>query len=228
MSEVVILQHVANENAGTILAYLKRHHIPFRQVNLFEEPYTLPPLTHVRALVVMGGPMNVYEEEKYPFLTAENLYIQEAVRRGIPFLGICLGSQLLAKALGAKVMKAPVEEIGWDTVDLRAAAGPDPVFGALGLKRMKVLQWHGDTFELPKNAVHLAQNLRVPHQAYAVHGRSYGLQFHLEVDRPMIEDWFKKRDDLSKILEEYDAYHEELSGLTERFYREFFKLSAGR
>jgi GMP synthase (glutamine-hydrolysing) len=223
--EVLILQHVANENAGTILDFLKREKIPYRQVRLFEPGYELPPHSSVRALVVMGGPMNVYEEVLHPFLAEEDRYIREALRRGIPYLGVCLGSQLLAKALDAKVYKAEQEEIGWDDVKLERGAASDALLGPLGLEKLKVLQWHGDTFDLPKGAVHLASSGPVPNQAYSVDGRSWGLQFHVEVDRAMIEDWFKKREDLPKMLAEYDSYRQRLEALTDKMYRAFFSLS---
>ncbi len=223
--EVVILQHVANENAGTILDFLESKKIPFRTVELFKPGYTFSDLQHARALVVMGGPMNVYEEDKYPFLAEEDHYLREAIKRRVPYLGVCLGAQLLAKALGAKVYKARQEEIGWSEVTMMPKAGSDPLFGALGLERIKVLQWHGDTFDLPEGSAHLASSLLVPNQAYAVDRRFYGLQFHLEVKRSMLEDWFKGRNDLSGILSEFDAYQNELNRITEKIYSTFFGLS---
>lgn len=241
--KVIILQHVASENAGTILDFLKKKKIPFQQVKLFRDvtgtrtekvhvPDIFPDIDKARALVVMGGPMNVYEEEKYPFLKAENTFIQEAILRGVPYLGVCLGSQLLAKAMGAKVYKAKKEEIGWDIVELTARAKEDPLFRALfrghapkgACPRIQVLQWHGDTFDLPRAAVHLAANKDVPHQAYCVAGLFYGLQFHIEVNRPMLEAWFKNRPDLSAILKEYDRYKSTLKKITDRFYNNFFSL----
>jgi len=223
--EVVILQHVANENAGTLLGFLKREKIPFREVTLFKTGYKLPGLENVRALVVMGGPMNVYEEDRYPFLVEEDCYIREALKRKLPYFGVCLGSQLLAKALGAQVYKARQEEIGWDEVTLTPDVRSDRLFGPLGAERLKVLQWHGDTFDLPKSAVHLASSTAVPNQAYCVDGRFYGLQFHVEVDRPMLEDWFKDRNDVSDICSEFDAYKAELNRKTEKIYQAFFNLS---
>ena len=169
--------------------------------------------------------MNVYEETSYPFLVEENRYIREAVKMGVPYLGVCLGSQLLAKALGAKVYKAKQEEIGWDEVTLKNTAASDRLFGPLGLQRLKVLQWHGDTFDLPEGAMHLASSPVVPHQAYAVKGRFYGFQFHVEVNRPMLQDWFKDRKDLPEILSEFDAYRAELDRLTSKIYASFFSLS---
>lgn len=223
--QVVILQHAANENAGTILGFLRRSRIPFVQIDLFRPGYALPGLSGVRALVVMGGPMNVYEEKEHPFLKEEDRYIREALKKGIPYLGVCLGSQLLAKALDTRVYKAPEEEIGWDEVKLESAAASDRVLGPLGQDRLKVLQWHGDTFDLPPGSAHLASSARVPHQAYAVKGRFYGLQFHVEVDRPMLEDWFKKRDDLPAILSEFESYKPQLERLTDKMYAAFFDLS---
>lgn len=168
--------------------------------------------------------MNVYEEEEFPFLKEENRYIQEAVKKKVPYLGVCLGSQLLAKALGAKVYKATQEEIGWQAVDMTAQSVKDKLFSCLNSKKLKVLQWHGDTFDLPEGAVHLASSPAVPNQAYGVDGRFYGLQFHVEVDRPMLEEWFKDRKDLKEILSEYESYKPELSRITDRLYRDFFVL----
>ena len=105
---------------------------------------------------------------------------------------------------------------------LSDAAAKDGVFSSLNSKTLKVLQWHGDTFDLPAGAAHLASSPIVPHQAYAVDGRYYGLQFHVEVDRPMLEEWFKDRKDLKQILSEYESYKAELSQITEQLYGRFF------
>jgi GMP synthase (glutamine-hydrolysing) len=168
--------------------------------------------------------MNVYEESKYPFLNEENSYIQTAISKKIPYLGVCLGAQLLAKAMDVKVYKAPREEIGWDLVDIRAEAKNDPVFGIYVDNKLKVLQWHGDTFDLPKGARHLASNSVVPHQAYAADNLFYGLQFHIEVNRPMIEDWFKNRADLGEMLKSYDTYKNKLDQISEKIFDSFFAL----
>lgn len=223
---VVILKHVANENAGTILDYLRTHRIPFEEVNLFDSAYSYPDLKEARALIVMGGPMNVYEEKEYPFLCDENVYIRDAISKRIPYLGVCLGSQLLAKAMGALVYKAAKEEIGWDLVHLTETSRKDPVLGPLRKSQLKVLQWHGDTFDLPKGAKLLATNSSVPHQAFCVDDLFYGFQFHVEVNRPMVEDWFKKRADLPEILREFDAYQIELRAITDTIYRNFLSRMA--
>ncbi|HTL69656.1 MAG TPA: type 1 glutamine amidotransferase [Candidatus Eisenbacteria bacterium] len=223
--EVLILEHDPKERSGTIAAWLEREKIPYRRARLFER-VSFPEPESLRAVVVMGGPMNVYEEEKHPFLKAENDFIRRAVDARVPYLGVCLGSQLLAKALGARVYKAAKPEVGWMDVDLSPAAARDAFFGGVRSKKLKVFQWHEDTFDLPPGAVHLASSPDVPNQAYAVDGLFWGLQFHVEVDRPLLEDWFRDKDSLGAILGAYDAYAPELTGLTGAMYRSFFSLSA--
>jgi GMP synthase (glutamine-hydrolysing) len=225
MKKVYVCEHAPNEKAGTILDFMKINGIPYEEIRLFEEGYSFPDTGRVGALIVMGGPMNVYEEDKHPFLKEENAFIQEAVRRKIPYLGVCLGSQLLAKALGAKVYKAARPEVGWDCVRLSPEARKKGLFRDMPSDPLKVLQWHEDTFDLPKGAVHLASSEVVPNQAYEVDGLFYGFQFHVEVNRPMLEDWFKDKPNLKEILAEYDRYRPELEKLTESIYRRFFDLS---
>lgn len=224
--KVFILKHIASEDAGTILDFLKKRNIPHIGVNLYAGN-SLPALDQVQALVIMGGPMNVYEEEKYPFLKEETVFIKKAIEAGIPCLGICLGSQLIAKALGKRVYKASQPEVGWDEVSLLESARQDVVFSMLGRERLKVLQWHEDTFDLPDHAALLASSAVVKNQAFRFGDRVYGLQFHVEVNRPMLEDWFKKSPELSKILAEYDEYQKTLDHLTERFYEKFFGCAPG-
>jgi GMP synthase-like glutamine amidotransferase len=134
--------------------------------------------------------MNVYEEDLYPFLREEDLFIKEAIQRGKHILGICLGSQLIAKALGAKVSKAPVKEIGWYDVSLTKIGSQDLLFSNLP-KTFSVFQWHGDTFEIPKGGKLLATANSVPHQAFRYGDNTYGLQFHLEVTEEMIHEWME-------------------------------------
>ncbi len=221
--KVFILKHIANEDAGTILDFLKKERIPHAGVNLYAGE-VLPALDQARALVIMGGPMNVYEEEKYPFLKEETAFLKKVIDAKIPCLGICLGSQLLAKSLGKRVYEASQPEIGWSEVLLTQEARNDEIFSSLGRERLKVLQWHEDTFDLPDGAVHLAASTTVKNQAFRFGDRVYGLQFHVEVNKAMLEDWFKKSPELPKILTEYDNYHQKLDSLTESFYEKFFGI----
>jgi GMP synthase (glutamine-hydrolysing) len=138
--------------------------------------------------VVMGGPMNVDQVDRYPFLAAEVGWIREGVAQEIPMMGICLGAQLLAKSLGAKVFANPVKEIGWYEIELLPAAAGDPLFRGCPA-RQTVFQWHGDTFEMPSGAVHLARSTLCRHQAFRYGPSAFGLQFHAEMTEDMVDDW---------------------------------------
>ena len=190
MKPIPILRHVPHESAGTLEDALAAAGLQFRYVDLFQQ---IPSdadldLTAAPGLVVMGGPMNVDETDKYPFLTAEIEWIRQALAARLPTLGICLGSQLLAKAGGAKVFSNRVKEIGWYAVELRLEAKDNLLFGACR-RSIEVFQWHGDTFDLPAGAVHLAQSPLCKHQAFRVGDSAYGLQFHIEMTAAMVDDW---------------------------------------
>lgn len=226
--EVVILQHVANEGAGTMLDYLKKNGVAYRLIGLYRGDALPEDLSFVSAVLVMGGPMNVDEEEKFPFLRKEKLWIGRLIERGIPCLGVCLGAQLIARALGKRVYKAPKPEIGWQEVTLTAEAMKDPLFSTVNASTLRVLQWHEDTFDLPEGAVLLASGSEVPHQAYRYGDRAYGLQFHVEVNRSMLEDWFKDKENLAEILSVYDRYRNQLDQISFSVYERFFqRLSPG-
>lgn len=145
----------------------------------------LPAHEEVAGAVVMGGPMGVDEVERFPGLAAEREWLAEAVGRGMPVLGICLGAQLLARALGAAVRPGEGPEIGFAPVQLHDDA--DPVLGALA-PSAEVLHWHGDVFELPEGAVSLASSARTEHQAFR-HGSAWGVLFHPEADLALLEAW---------------------------------------
>ena len=227
LREVVVLQHVPNEGAGTLLDYLKFEKIPVRTIALYRGD-SLPDPDQVSAALIMGGPMNVYQEKEHPFLKEENVFIKKLIEADTPCFGVCLGSQLIAKALGFKVYKAKKPEIGWQDVSLSAAAESDPVFSQVHAKKFRVLQWHEDTFDLPAGATLLASSGEVPHQAYRYGECVYGLQFHVEVDRPMIEDWFQKSPDLGAILREHANYRGALKKITDGMYKRFFDLMKRR
>ena len=140
----------------------------------------VPPLDEVEQLVVMGGPMGADDDLEHPFLAEERRLLATATAAGVPVLGVCLGAQLLAVALGAEVRRGPAPEIGPGSVRLTAEAAGDALFGVVGDDRLPVLHWHGDTFDLPDGAVHLAFSARYPSQAFRVRN-AYGLQFHVEL-----------------------------------------------
>jgi GMP synthase-like glutamine amidotransferase len=195
---VLIIKHIEIERPGLIEDCLRQETIPYQILNL-KPNIRLPKLDDLTHIVFLGGPMNVYEEDRYPFLRDEDLFIKEAIQRGKPILGICLGAQLIAKALGGKVFKAPMKEIGWYDVSLTDEGTKDPLFSSLP-KKFSVFQWHEDTFEIPKSGKLIATSSSVPHQAFRYGENAYGLQFHLEVTEKMIWEWM-------------ETYEEEFKGL---------------
>jgi GMP synthase (glutamine-hydrolysing) len=153
-----------------------------------DEGEPLPDWRDFAAIVAMGGPMSVNDEEELPWLGAEKALIAEAVRAGLPFFGACLGVQLLAVSLGAEVAPGPAPEVGILPVFLTEAAASDPVFADLP-RELLTLQWHGDTFSLPEGAVLLASSPAYPNQAFRWGRSAYGVQFHLELSREMAAEW---------------------------------------
>ncbi len=188
MAKILVFQHVAYEILGTLDPLLRNAGFRIKYVNFERYPDTEPSLEGYEGLIVLGGPMNVDETRDYPFLETEVRLITDAMERGFPILGICLGSQLLAKALGAKIKKNPEKEIGWYDVSPTEEGTSDPLISTFsGVER--IFQWHGDTFELPEGAVRLASSPLCRNQAFRFGEDIYGFQFHLEVDEPMIERW---------------------------------------
>ncbi len=188
--KIAVFQHVPYEILGILHPLLKDVGLRIRYVNFGRTDHKIIDMDRYDGLVVLGGPMGVYEADKHPHLNEEIACIQKALTQDKPVLGICLGSQLLAAALGAKVRPGGVKEIGWYDVNLTEEGIADPVLGKFR-PREKIFQWHGDTFDLPPGAVHLASSPLFPQQAFRFGDRTYGLQFHLEVDEPMINRWLR-------------------------------------
>jgi len=187
-----IVQHVAHEGPGLIAEALAEGGIPYEVVRV-DRGDLLPDHRSIAGLVVMGGPMGVHDGDVHPWLGSERELIGEVVAAGGPVLGVCLGAQQLAAALGADVTTGPTEEAGIGQVELTAAGRKDPVtgpeYGGLGENSIPCVHWHRDTFSLPPGAVHLAASRRYPHQAFRWGQVVYGLQFHVEVDRSLAEMW---------------------------------------
>lgn len=225
--KTLIIKNITTEGPGTIEDYLKTLKVPYRIVDLYKgEP--LPDLEGFSHIVIMGGPMAVYEMDKYPFLKDEALFIQKAIKAGKHILGVCLGAQMIAHILGARVYPGNEREIGWYSVSLTEEAIGDPVISELAVddKHAVVFQWHGDTFDLPEGAVRLASSELYPNQAFKFSDKVYAIQFHIEVTRGILKDWFENEKDVDivKILNDTDSvfasYHKKAYG----FYRKFFTL----
>ena len=188
MPRLLVFQHVAHEILGTLDPLLRGKGFRIRYVNFGRSNYKIPNLENYDGLIVLGGPMNVDQVDDYPYLVPEVKAIKKALDLDMPILGICLGSQLLAKALGAEVSKNGSKEIGWYDVKPTADGKIDPLISQFDNEE-KIFQWHGDTFDIPKGAVKLASSETCGNQAFRYGDKVYGLQFHLEVDEQMIERW---------------------------------------
>jgi GMP synthase (glutamine-hydrolysing) len=214
MRKILVFQHVAHEPLGTLDPLLKSEGFRIRYVNFQRDPGVEVSLDGYNGLIVLGGPMGVYEAASYPHLRREMRSLEDALKREIPVLGICLGSQLLAEVLGGKVHKGPVKEIGWYDVKITGPGKKEGLFEGFAATE-RIFQLHGDTFDVPAAAVHLAEGDVCPAQAFR-YKSAYGLQFHLEVDRAMIQRWLKvpsNRKDMESggfteraILEDTDKY----------------------
>ena len=179
---LLVVQHVPWEGPHRILDACHDLHV---QTVKPLAGHALPPHGEVAGAVVMGGPMNADEVVRYPGLAAEREWLAAVVERGMPVLGICLGAQLLARALGAEVRPRPRPELGFGEV--RVHAPQDPVLGGLA-PGAEVLHWHGDVFDLPDGAEHLASSERTACQAFRA-GNAWGVLFHPEADRALVEAW---------------------------------------
>lgn len=187
-----VLQHVAHEGPGSIARVLAEHGVPVVVVRL-DLGARLPSIDDVGGLVVMGGPMGVHDTDAFPWLAGERALIRAAVDADLAVLGVCLGAQQLAAALGAAVTTGPVDEVGPGQVELTADGRRDPVLGpeynGLSGTSVPCVHWHRDTFALPGASTHLAATRAYPHQAFRTGTRAYGLQFHVEIDADLAEAW---------------------------------------
>jgi GMP synthase-like glutamine amidotransferase len=185
-----IFQHLAFEGPGNIQPWLKNAGYQI-QFTIFSENPQLPDIDGIDFLVIMGGSMSVNDEAKFPWLIQEKQFIREFIATGKPTLGICLGAQLIASALGAKVYPNDEKEIGWFPVTGTITTQPNFQFPI----SFSTLHWHGETFDLPEGAVLLASSEATKHQAFQYGEKVLAIQFHPEVNRETLEDFcfhFKK------------------------------------
>ncbi|MCA9407997.1 MAG: type 1 glutamine amidotransferase [Candidatus Omnitrophica bacterium] len=227
---ILLIKHIDVEGPGTIGFYLKKNNIKFKVVDMSLEDSLPRDVESYEAVISLGGPMNVYEEDKYPFLIQEDLFIKEILKREIPFLGICLGSQLLAKAAGAEVVKSPSKEIGFYDIKVVHGGGKDCLFNGLPDK-INVFHWHEDMFIIPKNGVLLAESKGCPNQAFKIGKNAYGLQFHVEITDGSICEWTDKyienptmkAEMKASLLKEYQRRKKMFTQISENFCHNFFE-----
>jgi GMP synthase-like glutamine amidotransferase len=229
---VLFIQHIDIEGPGTIADFLEDNAIPYVVVDLSQGDKVPKLEKDFHSVVCLGGPMNVYEEEKYRFLKEEDFLLKRIADEGVPFLGICLGAQLIAKATGARVIKNPEKEIGWYKIVLNENGLKDDLFKDLP-EVFKVFQWHGDTFGIPHGGKRLAFSELCQNQALKYGRNICGIQFHVEVTKEMIARWadvYKNEldsleglvSDRQKMLDDYAALEKDYMRQAEQFYVNFF------
>lgn len=205
MRKILVLQHVAHEILGTLNPLLKAAGFRIKYVNFDRDPDATPSMEKYNGLIVLGGYMGVYEAHKYPHLLHEMHVIEQALKKDVPVLGICLGSQLIAHVLGGRVSKGDVPEIGWTPVKLTEEGRKENLFEDFREEEF-IFQLHQDTFDLPHSAVHLATSSTYSSQAFKFGEKVFGLQYHLEVDEAMIMRWLRIPANLNLIEKFHDHY----------------------
>ena len=235
MKKLLVCQHVPHEILGTLNPLLKRAGFRIRYVNFARHPDAEPSLNGYDGLVVLGGPMSVNDAGRLPHLRTEMKLIEEAMKRNLPVLGICLGAQLIAKTLGADVYANKEKEIGWYDVSPTDHAEHDPLLMMFQTTE-KIFQWHGETFDIPQSTRHLAFSSLCANQAFCYGNNVYGFQFHLEVDEPMIHRWLRVAEnreeiaalggtiDPERIHRDTPAHIARLHELSARVFGEFINL----
>jgi GMP synthase (glutamine-hydrolysing) len=180
------IQHVPFEGPASIAKWAETHAHTMTATCAYHDP-VFPEVSEFEWLIIMGGPMNIYEEDKYPWLTKEKNIIRQSIDSGKIVIGICLGAQLIADVLGADIYPNQHKEIGWFPVELTSEGKALKISGWLPSKFL-ALHWHGDTFDLPNGAVHLLKSEGCQNQAFLYNGKILGLQFHLESTPKSVND----------------------------------------
>lgn len=224
---VLICKNVKTEGPGTIEDFLVLQGIPYKIVEL-SKGKDMPEPDDFDTLIMMGGPMSVNEEGIYPYLREEGNIAKEFMSDGKKVLGICLGAQIMAKALGSKVYVGTEKEIGWYDLEITEDGLNDSCMRHLALhpyrRKFKIFQWHGETFDLPAGAVRLATSRLYPNQAFRFGKNAYAFQFHMEMSEEMIWEWLREETDHRKIRRQTDMFFEEYRERASQFYKSFFSV----
>jgi len=230
---VLILKNVSHEGPGTIGDFLSSSGVPFSVVDL-SRGEDIPDLSGFDTLIMMGGPMSVHDHGIYQYINKEVDLAREFVQQGKKVFGVCLGAQIMAIAFGAKVYKGTEPEIGWYDIELTQEGLDDHLMRELAgtdnngkvLSRFPVFHLHGETFDIPDGAVHLASSRLFPNQAFRYGSNAYAFQFHIEVTKDMVYDWLKNEGvDMANVKTDTERFFDGYSARAWRFYKAF--LSSG-
>lgn len=224
---VLIIKNIASEGPGTIEDFLKEKGMSYSIIDLSDCKTRIPDTRDFSHLVVMGGPMAVYDMDDHSFLSYEAAIIRAFIKNRKPVLGICLGAQMIAYSLGARVYPGAVKEVGWHKAVITDEGMNDPAFSSLsagGEPLADVFQWHGDTFDLPKKAVRTASSDKYDNQSFRYGDNIHALQFHIEVTPEIIREWFtdEKGEDIENMLSQSESIFPEYHKRAVKFYEKFF------
>jgi GMP synthase-like glutamine amidotransferase len=235
MKRVLALQHVWDDPPAYLEEILHAHQIACETIEVQTMP--LPDPASYQAIVLMGGPQHIYADEEQAYLAREKALVRQAVAASIPTLGICLGGQLLASALGARVRRHQVAEVGFFEIPLTEAGRQDPLFAGLPGWQL-AFHWHEDVFDLPEDAVLLATSELAPNQAFRYGSCAYGLQFHIELNTDMAQLWLSyppfareiatTLDDESaptRLIQEWDEKGELYQAHTRTMFENFLRMA---
>ncbi len=228
---VLICKNTETEGPGTIGDFLNEKNITYTVLELTKSAH-IPDTADFDTLLMMGGPMSVNEDDIYPYITKEERLVRDFITQGKRVLGVCLGAQIMAKALGSRVYKGAQKEIGWYDIDITeeglrdnriARLATHPQTGDIG-RKFKVFHWHGETFDIPTGATRLASSALYPNQAFSYGENAYAFQFHIEVQKAMVFEWLKNEAvDLEKIKAETEVLYDVYNMRAYKFYELFFQ-----
>jgi GMP synthase-like glutamine amidotransferase len=230
---VLICKNIEAEGPGTIEDFLNGKNIAYTILELSKTAY-IPDPAEFDTLLMMGGPMSVNEEDLYPYIKKEEKLVRDFIAQDKRVLGVCLGAQIMAKALGSKVYKGAEKEIGWYDIDITEEGLRDDRIVSLAAhpqagdiwRKFKVFHWHGETFDIPNGAARLASSALYPNQAFRYGQNAYAFQFHIEVRKAMIYEWLKNEAvDLQKIKDETEKLYNVYTARAYNFYGVFFQTA---
>ena len=216
MKPVLLVRNDRYESFGVAPGALAWAGVDVLTANATDHTVDLPPLSNIAGVVTFGGTVNVDQVHAHPHLARVREYTCEAVERGVPYLGICLGSQILARASGVDVVRGPVREVGFEPVRPTAAAADDALLSFLEDEE-PALQWHEDTHELPEGAILLVTGDEIPLQGYRIGDRAWGIQFHLEVDALELAWWLEVADTQVDLKAEWGKTADEIREEARRY-----------